>query len=370
MMNFINEAKSLCDVKDYNTAFIILKIILDSIPETAIDGSNGETSKVSGECIDVIKNIISNISKKDETLKEIFNYVIKELKAHYLGNYGIELDELVLDFINRKLFFDECEKELIMAIKDCNISNKWYSYNKSRYLNYLKELYITNNDKDKLKILVEENLDDADMLEEYIRLIKDNENIINILKDLRKKYPNGKTYISDELLDIYKDKNMKNEYKEELYDSFFIYDKFNFDKYIKIKKLYSKEEWNKELKKIIDKIKNDKDSGYKILREIYVKEEMYDDLFDLVKNVDLNRYEKYLLPKYRDEIIKIYIEHCMNYLKSANNRSAYREIAGMLKHIKELDIKKEYINGFITFIKHEYARRPALLDEISSIKIY
>lgn len=366
MYGFITEASQLVDNKDYETAFTIIKIILDSIPDTDIDGSNGEVGDVAYSCTEVITKILDEAPKDDKTIKDIFDYVALELETHNLNNYGIELDELILQFIENDIFLNECEKVLLKAIKGCT-NDKWYRYHKRYYLEYLETLYDKTSDDVKRLNLIKDNLDVDKTFRKYVDILmdeKDTNEIINKLLKYREKYPQHKKYISDKLLEIY-DKTTK-EYKNELYNAFFDYDKYNFDKYIQIKSLYSKDEWQNERINIISKI--DKDN-IGILSKIFVNENMIDDLFELVKDTYMiNTYEDYLLPKYRDEVIGKHIETCMKKLKFASNRSVYREIAGNLSHIKKLDIKKKYINDFITYIKKEYSNKPALMDEISHIK--
>lgn len=371
MYEFTNEASNFVDKNDYETAFIIVKIILDSIPDTAIDGSNGETGEVANSCIDVIIEILNKASKNDKTIRDIFKYILLELKTHNLDNYGIELDNLIINFVRDNLFIEECETALLNAIKDCD-SSKWYSYSKKYYLAYLSELYDRTEENEKKLRLIEDNLDEIEMFKEYIVILmkeKEITEVIELLKKYQKKYSNHQKYITDKLIEIYQNNYMKLEYKEELYNAFYIYDKFNFEKYIEIKKLYSKSDWINEKELIITKVKKSTANHFDILTKIYIEEKMIDELYEYVSiNGNVNHFEEYLLPKYRDKLIEINIKNCKRNLKFASNRNAYRGIAGELSHIKRLDINKKYINDILTYIRKEYANKPALMDEISHIK--
>lgn len=369
MYEFTNEALNLVENGDYETAFVIARIILDSIPNTAIDGSNGETGEVANSCIEVIVSILDKASKNDKTIENIFDYILIELKTHNLSNYGIGLDDLIINFIRDGLFLQKCEIALINAIKDCDDS-KWYSYSKKYYLDYLEELYDKQGDNLKKRKLIEDNLDTIEMFEKYVEILmneKDTKKIIISLINYRKKYPNHQKYITDKLLEIYYRDNMTLEYKDELYQAFFEFDKYNFEKYIKIKQLYNKEEWATEIEKIISKIEKSSNKT-DILAKIFIEEKMIDRLYELVKDNNIYYYEDYLIPEYRNELIEKYIEKCKRNLKFASNRSNYRNIAGELKHIKKLDTNKKYITTFLEYIRKEYANKPALMDEISHIK--
>ena len=369
LYEFTNEALNLVEKGDYETAFVIARIILDSIPDTAIDGSNGETGEVANSCIEVIVNILDKASKNDKTVKDILDYILIELKTHNLSNYGIELDDLIINFIRDGLFLQKCEIALINAIKDCDDS-KWYSYSKRYYLDYLEELYDKQGNNLKKRKLIENNLDTIEMFEKYVEILmneKDTKEIIINLINYRKKYPNHQKYITDKLLEIYYRDNMTLEYKDGLYQAFFEFDKYNFEKYIKIKQLYNKEEWITEIEKIISEIEKSSNKT-DILAKIFIEEKMIDRLYELVKDNNIYYYEDYLLPKYRNELIEKYIEKCKRNLKFASNRSNYRNIAEELMHIKKLDTNKKYITLFLEYIKKEYANKPALMDEISHVK--
>ncbi len=118
MIDFVNEAEKLVTKKDYNTAFTIVTIILDSIPETEIDDSNGSTGLVADSCIEIIDKILEEVNCQDKILKDILDYVIKEIKTLRLNNYGICLYSLLQYFINKNLYIDEIEKSLKEALDD------------------------------------------------------------------------------------------------------------------------------------------------------------------------------------------------------------------------------------------------------------
>ena len=372
MHEFTNEASNLVDRNDYETAFAIVKIILDSIPDTAIDGSNGETSIVADSCIEVIVEILNSAPHNNKTIRDVFEYVLLELQTHNLDNYGIELDNLIINFIRKDLFTEECESALLNAIEDCDNSSKWYSYSKKYYLEYLSELYDRTGNIDKKLILIENNLDDIETFKKYVSIIMEKEEInevISALKKYQQKYPNHQKFITDTLLEIYQNNHMEPDYKEELYNAFFKYDEFNFEKYIKIKKLYNQSDWLNEREQIITKVQKSTTRHFDILTKIYIEEKMIDALYEYVStNGDVNHFEEYLLPKYRDELIEINIKKSKKNLKFASNRNAYRGIAGELMHINRLDIHKKYISDFLVYIRTEYASKPALMDEISHIK--
>lgn len=138
MQEFIDEAFDFAIKNDYETAFVIVKTILETLSDTDMDGSNGELGIVANGCIEVIFKILDEASEDDKTVRDIFECVISELKTQELANYGIEFGALIEKFIEKALFLDECDSTLQEVIKQLENQNK--SYTKESFLNYLKEL--------------------------------------------------------------------------------------------------------------------------------------------------------------------------------------------------------------------------------------
>ena len=65
MYEFTNEAEKLTQKGNYNLAFDVVSVILESIPDTEIDDSNGSTSEVANDCIKVIYDILNNTSEEE-----------------------------------------------------------------------------------------------------------------------------------------------------------------------------------------------------------------------------------------------------------------------------------------------------------------
>lgn len=143
---------------------------------------------------------------------------------------------------------------------------------------------------------------------------------------------------------------------------------FNIKLYENIKCLFNDTEWKIEVVKIIDALQS---SGKnKIILEIAIAECMTDLIYEMVKNYNieqLNKYEKYLFPKYKKEICQIYIQELLKIVKNINNRKEYQEFANLVKKIKNID-KKEY-NKFLELISPEMKRKKALREELSRIKL-
>ncbi len=371
MLEFIRETEKLVEDHDYNTAFTIVTILLDSIPETEIDDSNGSTGMVAESCIEIIFSILNMVSIDDELLKDIFNYVINEIKSLYLYNYGIDLKEILEYFINKQLYLNEIKTSLEIALD--NSKSKEYFYCRQSYVEYLIKIYIFKDERENIIKILEEYSFDENICMMYVdELIKENKSkdAIKILNDNlgENNYKNEKYALK--LAEIYSDNGMNEEYKNILYDIFYKYSSFDFDIYLKIKQLYSNKDWNKESAKVIENIKKYKNVD-RILNQVYIEEKMYDDLFLNICDYNMKyikEYEKYLLPKYNSELLDIYKESCLNLAASANNRKAYSDVAIQVKHIINTKNSGKIVKLIFSEINEKYFRnRPAMVDEFEKV---
>ena len=369
MHDFIREAEKLVDDKDYETAFTICTILLDSIPDTSIDDSDGSTGEVAESVIEILFDIIEKLDYDNIILKNILDYVTNEAKTEYLYNYGIDLKPILEWFIDNELYLNDIKSSLLVALD--NSKDKKYFYKREHYVKYLIQINeLQGNKNEKIEILEKYSYDHNVFLRYIEELIKNkNSNLaIKLLNErLDEKNYNSRVY-ANTLADIYLKNKMMDEYTDILYKIFYKYDKYSLDDYCKIKKLYSTKDWDLEKNKIIENIKNDKDYYYSdSLNKIYIEEKMYDELFLNVCNYKMNyikEYEKYLLPKYQKEILAIYKRSCLNDAKLANSRSRYREVASEVNYIMHIDNSDEIVKSILKEIKEEYFRnRPAMLDE-------
>lgn len=370
MHKITEEASILVDNKKYKLAFDIVTTILETIPNTDIDDSNGSTSEVAEDCIEVIERILEE-SNDNKLSKTILKYIFDELETDYLSNYGIEMYFILNIFLEKGKYIKEIEHELIKVLK--LHKTKEYFWNEKNYIDILTEIYNKENKQTQIINLLKEYSNNErvcmKLIDEYLNRNQKSE-AINLLKEKLKNDPR-KVY-AEKLSEIYLNENMIEEYKNILYKLLFDLNKYNIDVYKQIKTLYSKEEWLKEKNKIIDQIKGTK-LDYRNtsdLLNIYIEEKMYDEIYEIVKTEDIDtiiNYEPYLLPKYNKKLIKIYTNICLKFAASANNRKLYRRLAGYVSHIKKMKNNKQEYTKLIESLKEEFRNKPAMQDELSKI---
>lgn len=372
MHKITSEVNSLVDNGEYDLAFEVAKTILETIPETDIDDSNGSTGEVAESCIEIIERILESILHDENTLaKKILDYILNETKTEYLSNYAIYLYLLLDLYVERNRYLDEIEVGLLDALEIGQ--NKEFFWNAEYYVNILVDIYDKEKDKEKIINLLKKYSADSDiclkLVEEYLK--EDNvKDAITLLKT-RLEETNNSTYAS-KLADIYQKENMTKEYKDILYQLLFEYDKYDIDVYKKIKHLYLKQEWLKERKNIINKILNESKRYlyFTDLLNIYIEEKKYDDIYNIVKDKDMStimRFEQYLLPKYNKELISIYVKCCKSFASKAFNRKMYSELARDMLHIKKMKNSENEYTKLLEEMREKYRNKPAMQDELSQV---
>ena len=372
MHKIISEVNTLVDNGEYDLAFEVARTILETIPETDIDDSNGSTGEVADSCIEIIERILEFILYDENVLaKKILDYILNETKTEYLSNYAIYLYLLLDLYVERNIYINEIEEGLLDALE--LEKSKDYFWNAEHYVDILVDIYNKEDDKEKIINLLKKYSSNKDiclkLVEEYLK--EDNvKDAITLLKT-RLEETNNSIYAS-KLSDIYQKENMMKEYKDILYQLLFEYDKYDIDIYKKIKHLYSKQDWLKERENIINKILNE-EKGYLYftdLLNICIEEKKYDYIYNMVKDKDMStimRYEQYLLPKYNKELISIYVKCCKSFASKAFNRNMYRELARYMLHIKKMKNSEDEYTKLLEEMREKYRNKPAMQDELSQV---
>ena len=372
MHKIISEVNTLVDNGEYDLAFEVARTILETIPETDIDDSNGSTGEVADSCIEIIERILEFILYDENVLaKKILDYILNEIKTEYLSNYAIDLYPLLNLYVERNIYLDEIEKGLLESLELGK--SKKYFWNTKHYVDILTDIYNKENSKDKIINLLKKYSNDnyicLKLVDEYLNADNVND-AITLLKN-RLKEDSNRDY-AYKLSEIYQKENMMEEYKNILYKLLYELDKYNIDIYKKIKYLYSNKDWLIERGKIISRIlKEAKGNTYITdILNIYIEEKKYDDMYNLLKDKDMStimRYEEYLLPKYNKELINIYVKCCKSFASKAFNRTMYSELARDMLHIKKMQNSENEYTKLLEEMREKYRNKPAMQDELSQV---
>ncbi len=143
------------------------------------------------------------------------------------------------------------------------------------------------------------------------------------------------------------------------------------DYYQILKQYVLPDNWNAFLEAVLKDITAKKNwLDIELIANIFIKEEWWDRLLEMVKlSPDLNtldQYEKYLSKIYTDEIVELYTNGIIEYIKENMGRDHYKNACRYIRRIIKLGARKK-ANEIILYLRTEYPRRKALMEELTNI---
>jgi len=103
---------------------------------------------------------------------------------------------------------------------------------------------------------------------------------------------------------------------------------------------------------------------------IFIKEEWMERLLELVRRFPdlqtIGQYETYLAEKYTPEVVELYVNALLDYMKTNMGRSHYKEACRYLRRVIKLGAQ-EKANELISFFRREYRQRKALMEELDNV---
>ncbi|MFA5640423.1 MAG: hypothetical protein WC946_08080, partial [Bacteroidales bacterium] len=144
------------------------------------------------------------------------------------------------------------------------------------------------------------------------------------------------------------------------------------DYYTIMKQQVKPEEWNAFVEAIIKDIKTSKRwfDDISLIASIFIKEEWWDRLWELVKKSPslntIDRYEKYLSKNYSKEIIELYANGILNYMKNNMGRNHYQNACSYIQKITKMG-GRDKANEIISYLRTVYPKRKALMEELDRV---
>lgn len=379
MYDYIQEARNLIKHKEYQAPFWIASLILEELPDLPIDDSDGTTSYIESECIEVIEKILEKC-KSENIINEIFNWIIETIKNDTLGDYSDGIEKILDKYFTEDKFIKERLKIIDAKIQELNQKKDHYSEYKLEDLIKTKIalLYQLGMDKDALEI-IKDNIYYVPIRRMLIDRERENGNINEVeklLKEgmkiaLKQGHYGTVTYYIEELLSIYEDLKQKEKYKDLIEETLFKYSRASFKYYKKLKELYTKEQWKNKKDSIIKELESD-GKGYHRddLRQIYIEEQYYDKLYNSVMTTPVFeivvKYEKYLKKDFEKQLLEEYRKIVDEKSRFAGKRN-YEDVKKILQHMKTLKNGEKLVGKMVEEYKIKYANRRLMLEELNKI---
>lgn len=375
LVEFIHEhIYYLIDNQQYKEAFELSKLIFIEINHVEIDDSDGEIIEIAGECLDIWSSILKNADTDYKT--ELFNWFIGILT---------EPNSIILEDYIEILIFDEFkDKEFQIQKMECidKIIKKCEEVNDPRTNHYYLGTWLVR----RLDLMIEMNRDDKEIIDfcksylhehkvrsfyiDYSIANKDYETAIELLeagKRLDETFPGRALVYSRELKELYKLTKNDKKYKEEL-EYLILNDHNHLSSYEELKSLYTKSEWTEKREILFSKLPK----GFRVDR-LYALEGLYDLLLEIGLQSDneyvLFEHEEILKGNYPEELLNKYEEIVEKMALHTGGRSHYRNIVNHLNKMLKYPDGKTRVQDLILRWMKEYKKRPAMIDELSKVRI-
>ena len=379
MYDYIQEANNLIKHNEYQAPFWIASLILEELPDLPIDDSDGTTSYVESECVEVIEKILEKC-KNDSVIKEIFNWIIESIKNETLGDYSDGIEKVLDEHFIEDKFVNERLKIIDEKIQELEQEEDHYSEYKLEELIKTKIalLYQLGMDKEAIKT-IKENIYYVPIRRMLIDIERKNENIDKVeklLKEgmkiaLKRGHYGTVTYYIEELLSIFKEQNQKEKYKNLVEETLFKYSRGSFKYYKKLKDLYTEEQWENLRDNIIKILEGDGEGYHRDdLRQIYIEEQYYKKLYHSVMTTPLFeilvKYEKYLKKDFEKQLLEEY-QKIVNEKARFTGKKNYEDVRKILQHMKTLKNGEKLVEKMVEEYKIKYANRRLMLEELNKI---
>jgi hypothetical protein len=138
-----------------------------------------------------------------------------------------------------------------------------------------------------------------------------------------------------------------------------------------LKKQVSLENWGDFVQGLITDIsKKNKWIDYRSIAQIYIWEERWDKLFEIVQNDSslqtIEAFEQYLVRDYAKELTDLYGKAILKEMQRATDRGHYQMICRYLRRMVKMGAR-ETVNSIIKQLQTTYPKRKALMEELLMI---
>lgn len=369
----LDAAQKQLEIKNYKSAIFICTAVMEELTGALqyTDDSNGDI----GGNIDFAYDLLYDIVKEklpEEIRKFLFEYCLSTFEKGVFSGWDWHFGLMRLAF---ELLINEDEAQQIITHLD-KIRDSEYDREvaQSIKLNIIKK---TKGENEAEKF-IEQNLSNPTIRNEAIAKAlknKEYEKAIVIANDgIKQDEKNKPGLVKDwynwllKIAQAQQDKAKIIEYARLLFIDNFSNEQ---DYYQLLRNNIETENWNNFIEGIINDIKLKKRwLDVELIAKIYIKEEWWNRLLELVTiNPTLSyieQYEKYLSKDYSNELIQLYAEAVVKYIKNNTGRNHYQTACKYLRRIIKLGGRK-VAEKIILDLRTQYPQRRSLIEELNLV---
>lgn len=385
------------DKGDFRGAFTVAKALLQPTAELIqeCDDSSGSI----GESISYIISLVCHVAEEnvvpDGLHEELFQFLKTELRNNLYFDYGDFGYDLFSIFHSLAIRLGKSEEYSQFIGELISLQKGSYSeYIVAHFKTMLIDFFQQVGQHDKADRLISENMDIVEVRKAELEKLL-----------ARKEYKSAK-HLIEEGIRIAKAKGNLGTVSEWQKDMLHLATlendtasirqaskKLAFDRglnktyYLQWKSTYSGEEWKQVIEEFIAErtaqvladqnsmsrnLWSTNDALLRDLGPIYVEESLWDRLLSLVQNASSLRsvleYHPHLSAHYPDAMMDMYIPLLLKKGERTNDRSAYAELARLMKKVKkDIPSGSGRIKALAQQFREKFPRRPAMLDELSKL---
>jgi uncharacterized Zn finger protein len=372
--NLLESARKQIESCNYKSAIFICTAVMEQMTEALqyADDSNGEI----GGRVEVAYEMLYNIAleqSSEEIRKLIIEYCFTSFDKQIYSGWDWHTDILRLAALLLKT-----EEETERIFKQIDKAQR-SDYEMERVQNIKYEILLKTKGENAAEKYLEQNITNSKLRRVAIQKAlekRDFDKAASLAEDgvsydLKDRPGLAKEWY-DWLLKIAQAQNDSEKIIE--YARLLFIDNFRKeqDYYTIMKQQVKPEEWNAFVEAIIKDIKTSKRwfDDISLIASIFIKEEWWDRLLELVKKSPslntIDRYEKYLSKNYSKEIIELYANGILNYMKNNMGRNHYQNACSYIQKITKMG-GRDKANEIISYLRTVYPKRKALMEELDRV---
>ena len=371
--NLLESVRKQIDNCNYRSAVFICTAVMEQMTEALqyADDSNGEI----GGRVEVAYEMLYNIAleqSSEEIRKLIIEYCFTSLEKQIYSGWDWHTD--ILRLVALLLKTEEETERIFKQIDKTQRSD--YEREEAQSIKY--DILLKTKGENAAEKYLEQNITNSKLRRKAIQKALEERNFEKatslaedgVSYDLKDRPGLAKEWY-DWLLKIAQAQNDSEKIIE--YARLLFIDNFRKeqDYYSIMKQQVKPEEWNAFVEAIIQDIMTKKrwpDTG--LVASIFIKEEWWDRLLELVKKSPslniIDRYEKYLSKNYSKDLIELYANGILNYMKNSMGRDHYQNACRYIRKMIKMG-GRDKANEIISYLRTEYPKRRALIEELNRI---
>ncbi|MGQ9847779.1 MAG: hypothetical protein ACUVQP_09835 [Bacteroidales bacterium] len=371
--NLLESAQKQINNQNYKSAFFICTAVMEQMTKALeySDDSNGDI----GGSVDTAYEMLYTIAQKqssEEIRKLIIEYCFTSFDKQIYSGWHWHIGILRIAAL---LLKTEDEIERIFKQLDKAQSS---DYEREEAQNLKYDILLKTKGEVVAEKYLEQNITNSNLRRIAIQKALEKKNYEKAISFARdginydlKDYPGLVKEWYDWLLKIAQAQNDSERIIE--YARMLLIDNFrNEQDYYQILKQHVKpENWTAFIEDVIQDITTKKrwvDTD--LIASIFIKEEWWDRLLELVKKIPnlntIDYYEKYLSKHYTNEIVELYANAILKYMKNSIGREHYQNACRYIRKIIKLGARDK-ANEIISILRTEYPKRKALLEELDKV---